>query len=103
MKITNFASKCLQLRYCRIGLLFLHNIAYAGARVGRKTYLVNAASNEDRAVFAAGANTAIGAVTLALSAVVSAVTGVAGAVPAVIMLLAMLSGGALLALRLREV
>ncbi len=84
-------------------VLFLHNIAYAGARVGRKTYLVNAASNENRAVFAAGANTAIGAVTLAMSALVSAVTGIAGTVSSAVMLLAMLSGGALLALRLREV
>lgn len=84
-------------------VLFLHNIAYAGARVGRKTYLVNAASNENRAIFAAGANTAIGLVTLLMSAVVSAVTGFAGAVSSALMLIVLLSVGALLATRLREV
>jgi hypothetical protein len=84
-------------------VLFLHNIAYSGARIGRKTYLVNATTDEDRALLSAGANTIIGAATFGLSAVVSLITGTAGTQVAALVLLALLLGGGLMALRLDEV
>lgn len=83
--------------------IFLHNIAYSGARVGRKTYLVNAAGNENRALLAAGANTLIGIATLLLSALVSTVTALFAPAASAAMLLLLLAGGGTLALRLREV
>lgn len=84
-------------------VIFLHNIAYAGARVGRKTYLVNASGDENRALLAAGANTLIGLATLLLSALVSTVTGVFDPAASAAMLLLLLTAGGLLALRLEEV
>jgi hypothetical protein len=84
-------------------VLFLHNIAYSGARIGRKTYLVNATTDEDRALLSAGANTIIGAATFGLSAVVSLITGTAGTQVAALVLLALLFGGGIMALRLEEV
>jgi hypothetical protein len=84
-------------------VLFLHNIAYAGARIGRKTYLVNAATDTDRALLSAAANTTIGGATLIMSGVVSLVTATAGAAVTAMVLLILLLGGGLLALRLEEV
>jgi hypothetical protein len=84
-------------------VIFLHNIAYAGARVGRKTYLVNAAGDQDRALLAAGANTLIGVATLILSALVSSVTAIWAPAASATMLLVLLAIGGTLALRLREV
>ena len=84
-------------------VIFLHNIAYAGARVGRKTYLVNAAGDENRALLAAGANTLIGGATILFSALVSTVTGIWGPEVAALLLLLFLAGGGVLALRLKDV
>jgi hypothetical protein len=84
-------------------VIFLHNIAHAGARIGRKTYLVNASTDEDRALVSAAANTTIGVATLVLSALVSLVTGTAGAAAAAIMLLVLLLLGAVRAIGLEEV
>lgn len=84
-------------------IFFLHNVAYSGARVGRKTYLVNAADNKNRAVVAAGANTVIGVATLLLSVLVSVTTGLLGAPVTAAALLLLLTVGGTTALTLREV
>ncbi|WP_022727163.1 MFS transporter [Fodinicurvata sediminis] len=47
-------------------VFFLLGIAEAGARLGRKTYLVDAAPSEERPLYVAFANSAIGLVALAL-------------------------------------
>jgi predicted MFS family arabinose efflux permease len=47
------------------GLLFVAAIAHHGARVGRKTYLVDMASSENRAQYTAVSNTVIGLFLLA--------------------------------------
>ncbi|MFO8063369.1 MAG: MFS transporter [Spirochaetia bacterium] len=84
-------------------VLFLHNIAHAGARIGRKTYLVNATRDLDRAMLSAAANTTIGVATLAISGLVSLVTGTVGMAAAAVMLIGFLCVGGLFAFRLDEV
>jgi hypothetical protein len=46
-------------------LLFLCAVAHQGARVGRKTYLVDLASGENRAAYTAVSNTVLGIVLFA--------------------------------------
>ncbi|RUO20266.1 MFS transporter permease [Aliidiomarina haloalkalitolerans] len=46
------------------GLIFLAAVAHHGARVGRKTYLVDMATQENRAQYTAVSNTVIGALLL---------------------------------------
>lgn len=46
------------------GVLFFAAVAHHGARVGRKTYLVDMANSENRAQYVAVSNTAIGVVLL---------------------------------------
>jgi hypothetical protein len=58
------------------GLLFLVVLAYQGVRLGRSTHLVDMAPAEDRAVYTAVSNTAVGVVIL--------VTGAFGALSTVI-------------------
>ena len=47
------------------GLLFLCAVAHQGARVGRKTYLVDLASGDNRAAYTAVSNTVLGIVLFA--------------------------------------
>ena len=47
------------------GLVFLATLAHHGARVGRKTYLVDMASSENRARYTAVSNTVMGVILLA--------------------------------------
>ena len=46
------------------GLIFLAAAAHHGARVGRKTYLIDMATQENRAQFTAVSNTVIGGLLL---------------------------------------
>ncbi|MFD1379351.1 MFS transporter [Fodinicurvata halophila] len=52
--------------YSYAPVFFLLGIAEAGARLGRKTYLVDAAPTEERPLYVAFANSAIGLVALVL-------------------------------------
>ena len=45
-------------------VFFIHGIAYAGARLSRKTYLVDYAPEDERPTYVSVANTAIGIFTL---------------------------------------
>ena len=45
---------------CFVLLLFTAAIAHHGARVGRKTYLVDMATSENRSQYTAGSNTVLG-------------------------------------------
>jgi predicted MFS family arabinose efflux permease len=45
-------------------VLVVNAFAYGGARLGRKTYLVDAAPSEERPLFVSSANTTIGALTI---------------------------------------
>ena len=78
------------------------NIAHAGVRLGRKTYLVDMAGGNKRTDYTAVSNTVIGVLRLAtggLTALVSLVSEVA-----VILVLGLMGlAGMLSALRLREV
>ncbi|MBU41811.1 MAG: MFS transporter [Spirochaetaceae bacterium] len=56
------------LFYASLVLIFVHSIAYSGARLARKTYLVDYAPAEDRATYVSLANTFMGFFTLAASA-----------------------------------
>ena len=62
------------------GLLFLVVLAYQGVRLGRSTHLVDMAPAEDRAVYTAVSNTAVGVVMLLTGAfgALSAVIGLGG-------------------------
>jgi len=50
--------------YWFLPVFFVHGIAYAGARLSRKTYLVDFAPDEERPTYVSVANTAIGLFTV---------------------------------------
>jgi MFS family permease len=54
----------LPLTYALAGLFLLVNVAHAGVRIGRKVYLVDMASNDNRAAMVAVSNTIIGVMML---------------------------------------
>ncbi|MEQ8351489.1 MAG: MFS transporter [Leptospiraceae bacterium] len=47
-----------------LALIFIHSIAYSGARLGRKTYLVDYAPEDNRSTYISVANTFMGCFTL---------------------------------------
>lgn len=55
----------LGLHWVAAGLLFLSAVAHHGARVGRKTYLVDMATQDNRAQLTAVSNTVMGVILLA--------------------------------------
>ncbi len=78
-----------------IGVFLLSSAARSAARVGRKTYVVDAAPENERALYSAASNTLAGAVSLAFIGL--GVVGQLAGVRPVIGLLAGLSGAGLLA------
>ncbi len=74
-------------------------IAHAGVRLGRKTWLVDAAPDDRRATYVATANTAIGAVTV-LGAGLGAALGAFGPTVALLVFAALMALGAVVSLRL---
>ncbi len=74
-------------------------IAHAGVRLGRKTWLVDAAPDDRRATYVATANTAIGAVTV-LGAALGAALGALGPTVALIVFAAVMAVGAAVSLGL---
>lgn len=83
------------------GAIFALGIAEAGVRLGRKTYLVDGAPADDRPLYVAFANSAIGLVTLGLGGV-GLIAQAAGAGAAVAVLTALAAAGALLGLAMPE-
>ncbi|RUO53585.1 MFS transporter permease [Pseudidiomarina homiensis] len=69
-------------------LIFLAAVAHHGARVGRKTYLVDMATQDNRAEFTAVSNTVIGLVLL-LGIVLGAVDAYAGVEAVMVLLIAL--------------
>lgn len=61
-----FASDFARDRLITPATFFLLGVAYAGVRLGRKTYIVDAAPDQYRSLFVAIGNTAIGLLTLIL-------------------------------------
>ncbi len=53
--------------YAFLPVFFINGIAYSGARLSRKTYLVNFAPDDDRPTYVSVANTVIGLFTLVAS------------------------------------
>jgi MFS family permease len=83
--------------YALAGVFFILNIMHGGARLGRKTYLVDMANSENRASYVAVSNTLIGILML-LGGLVGFIGEIAGTT-AVIVLLALLSLLSLLYIR----
>lgn len=71
-------------------------IAHAGVRLGRKTWLVDAAPDDARPTYVATANTVIGAVTV-LGAAVGAAAGAMGAMAALVAFAGLMTAGAAVA------
>lgn len=85
--------------YAYAAILFLVGLAQAGLRLGRKTYLVDAAPAEERSLYVAMSNTSIGLVVVAGSALTLVQTLVS--LPALIGVFTMLAAlGSIAALRL---
>ncbi|QPH52858.1 MFS transporter [Pontivivens ytuae] len=83
-------------------LLFGLMLAYQGVRVGRSTYLVDLAPEEQRTLYTALSNTVIGVILIA-GAGFGILAQFAGAATVIAIMAAMSAGGALLALTLEEV
>lgn len=79
-------------KWLYLGVFILIGLAESGIRLGRKTYLVDAVPNEDRATFAALSNCIIGLLALTLSAL-----GLIAQFYGISLLIAVLGGLALLA------
>lgn len=85
------------------GALFALNVAHAGVRLGRKTYLVDMATQETRAAYVAVSNTVIGGCLLLVGALVGALAVPLGAAGIVLLLALLALGAAAMAWRLDEV
>ena len=77
-------------------------LCHTGARIGRKTYVVDLAEGDRRTAYVAGSNAAMGVLLLAAGAVSSALA-VLGAEAALVFLAVLGAAGVPVGLRLREV
>ncbi|SIO01712.1 Major Facilitator Superfamily protein [Rhodovulum sp. ES.010] len=84
------------------GVLFGLMIAYQGVRLGRSTYLVDMAPNDNRAAYTAVANTTVGVALLAAGGF-GAVAGAYGAGLTLGLFAAIAAAGAAMAFTMREV
>ncbi|MEQ8968547.1 MAG: MFS transporter [Azospirillaceae bacterium] len=75
-------------------VFFVLGIAEAGVRLGRKTYLVDAAAKDERPLFVAFANSAVGLVTLAAGAIGFVAQGFNPAVAIAVLAVLALAGAA---------
>ncbi|WP_019570627.1 MFS transporter [Thioalkalivibrio sp. ALE11] len=92
----------LDMGWVHAVLFFLLGISHAGVRLGRKTYLVDMATQETRAAFTAVSNTVIG-VLLLVGGLFGLVAQLAGTEFAIFVLALMSLAGALSAWRMKEV
>ncbi len=84
------------------GLIFVLAVAYSGARLGRKTYLIDLATDEKRASYVAVGNTLIGLALMA-TAFLGLLADAAGPICVIMLMSGFSVLGALLAVRLPEV
>ncbi len=82
-------------------ILFLMIMAYGGARIGRKTYLVNYAPENDRPLYVSVANTFIGILVM-LSALLSSISAYFGVEVMIAVLAGLMFSAAGIAVRLRK-
>jgi len=75
-------------------VLFVLGIAEAGVRLGRKTYLVDAAPKDERPLYVAFANSSIGVVTLAVGAIGFVAQGATAGIAIAVLAGAALAGSA---------
>ncbi len=85
------------------GALFALNVAHAGVRLGRKTYLVDMSTQETRAAYVALSNTVIGVCLLLIGSLVGALAVPLGASGIVFLLALLALAAAAMAWRLDEV
>lgn len=97
-----WAPEWLAMQWVAGGAIFIAAVAHHGARVGRKTYLVDMATQENRAAYTAVSNTAIGIVLL-LGIALGAVDAYWGVEVVLVVLMALGSIAALRALALANV
>ena len=83
-------------------VFFLIIIAYGGARMARKTYLVDYAPAEERPLYVSVANTFMGLMTL-LSGVLSLVSGFLGVEAMILALMFLMILAIVAAIRLKEI
>ncbi len=88
--------------YAFLPVFFINGIAYSGARLSRKTYLVDYAPDEDRPTYVSVANTFIGLFTL-VAAGFGVVAQLFGLSAQIIFFLLLLITAVLLSFRLKEV
>jgi MFS family permease len=88
--------------YMFMAVFFVNGIAYSGARLGRKTYLVDYAPKDERPTYVAIANTFIGVATL-LAAGLGVVAQLFGPIAQIVLFVMMLLGSILLSFKLKSV
>lgn len=98
----SFFPEPLQQFYLFAPVFVVNAVAYAGIRLGRKTYLVDYAPSQERPLYVSLANTLVGAGMLAGGGL-GFVAQLAGPVWAVAATVLLLAGGSLLALSLPSV
>ncbi len=83
-------------------IFFLIVIAYGGARMARKTYLVDYAPKDERPLYVSVANTFMGIITL-LSGVLSLIAGFFGVKIMIVLLVVLMLLAAFSAMRLKDI
>ena len=96
-----FAAGLAETVWAMPAALFVLMVAYHGVRQGRSTYLVDISPEDQRAAWAAVANTVIGVILLAVGAIGGAAS-MLGAVAVLILFAVMSAGAAVAALWLEE-
>jgi len=82
-------------------VIFITGFAQAGTRMGRKTYLVDAAPKDERPLYVAVSNTLVGIIFLS-SALIGLLAGLIGVQGVIIVFTLMMVAGSLMALRLPD-
>lgn len=91
-----------QTMYAFVPVFFLNGMAHAGARLSRKTYLVDMAPDDERPLYVSLSNTLIGLFTI-VAAGIGFIAEVFSVEALIVFLLIMMAGSAVLTWRLREV
>lgn len=88
--------------YLFLPVLFLNGMAHAGARLSRKTYLVDYAPEEERPLYVSLSNTLIGLFTL-IAAGLGFVADLFSLQAQILLFMGMMIGSAILGFRLKEI
>ncbi len=100
--VDRFVPEMIATSWLLPGAYFVLSIAHSGVRVGRKTYVVDLASGNNRTAYVSVSNTVIGVMLLVVGSL-GALTPVIGNAGMIGLLAAMGVAGALLTATLREV